>query len=600
MGNPIDDPLNITLPESLHSGTRNIYVAAWKTCTFRLMHDPLDSNRDRWFNNTPAVTDGNEVKYLIRGTDAYEDMASCIRAAGSPVTRDLPRQGPAVIYLLGWDLNGNSYFGTELVAGDGESTVEKLFQKASANGAEIRVMAWANGVMTPFEKPSTIYAIDAINRIPTGRGIVDWKTGIWWNPPVTNSFFHIGAHHQKVLVTRGPGKVAAFLGGIDIDPTRIDKPAKNAILDFGWQDVHCRIVGPAANSVMLLFRQRWDDYINGNDKDANHDQHKPTFKDALDEAKRNRLTADQIPPDAVAKVDNAPYRQSVQICRTFHSGLYDRIAPGGLGGEKTIRDLVKRAVGQAERFIYMEDQYLFSMEISDALKAALAKASFRCLIILITHDEQINAEIGGQGSYRRALFIQNLKSGPGGEKVKVFKHKSRYVHAKIYLVDDKFAIIGSANCNRRGMQHDSEVAAGIFDRSSDKEEVLHFARRLRMRLWATHFNFSGQSNDPNRPTNDDSEFCEVADGVGSAVHWMKLPPNARVMPYQENNDLNLAIQTLKQKKAELIDRAKKSVPRVGNQPSAIEIALILYLNRYTNDQAGVDKAWDELFDPKDP
>jgi len=59
-----------------------------------------------------------------------------------------------------------------------------------------------------------------------------------------------------------------------------------------------------------------------------------------------------------------------------------------------------------------------------------------------------------------------------------------YVHAKTWIFDDRFAIIGSANCNQRGWTHDSESCVGTFDESKDTPGTYTFAHRLRIRLWA--------------------------------------------------------------------------------------------------------------------
>ncbi len=591
MGDPIQDPLNISLPEDLQLDSRAVLVAPYKLSTFRLMHDPFDPNRDRWFeqNNMPRVSDGNEAKCLIRGEETYEDMAGSMREAATSDPQR-PWNSPGFIYLAGWDLQQGGYDNMQMLAGDASSTPQKIFEAAAAAQTEVRVMAWANGTKTPFDPPFTAAAIDEVNRLSTGRGIVDWKTGVWWDPPVTQRRFHNGSHHQKVMMTHGSYALISYLGGIDLDPGRLDGKTP------GWQDVHCRVRGPAADDVLLAFRQRWDDYINGNDPDANHDTHQPAFTDPLDKSKRNGLAAGRMAPSR--PVDGEPYRQSVQVCRTFHSQLYDRIAPGHLAGEKTIRQMVKHAINQAEQFIYIEDQYLFSMEISNELKNAIAKGSFRYLIILISDDNHYNAEVADQKPYRRAQFLKNLLNAPGGEKVKVFVRRDRYVHSKIYIVDDKFAVIGSANCNRRGMQHDSEISAGIYDKSSDKEQALHFARRMRMRLWATHLNISAQSSDPNRPANSQAEFAELADGVGSAIHWIKRAQNVRVAEYVVNEDLNMAIKGLERTKNEIKASVTQHAP-AGFQ-GQINAALDLIFLKFTLDKRGVDNAWDDLIDPGDP
>ena len=44
-----------------------------------------------------------------------------------------------------------------------------------------------------------------------------------------------------------------------------------------------------------------------------------------------------------------------------------------------------------------------------------------------------------------------------------------YVHAKVWIFDDQFAVIASVNTNRRSWTHDSEVAAGISDEGQPDE-----------------------------------------------------------------------------------------------------------------------------------
>lgn len=67
--------------------------------------------------------------------------------------------------------------------------------------------------------------------------------------------------------------------------------------------------------------------------------------------------------------------------------------------------------------------------------------------------------------------------------------KDLYVHAKAWVFDDKFAIIGSANCNNRGYYSDGEAVAGIADKNPGGTR-LWFAHRLRMALWMKHLDLS--------------------------------------------------------------------------------------------------------------
>jgi phosphatidylserine/phosphatidylglycerophosphate/cardiolipin synthase-like enzyme len=88
-------------------------------------------------------------------------------------------------------------------------------------------------------------------------------------------------------------------------------------------------------------------------------------------------------------------------------------------------------------------------------------------------------------------------------------------------MDDRFAIIGSANANRRGLTHDSEVTAGIYDPSDDP-----LPHRLRVALWAEHLNMDTPSG-----------RASLADGVASARFWLSPPSGARIAPYDENADI---------------------------------------------------------------
>ena len=101
------------------------------------------------------------------------------------------------------------------------------------------------------------------------------------------------------------------------------------------------------------------------------------------------------------------------------------------------------------------------------------------------------------------------------------KDGTPFVHSKVYIIDDQFAIIGSANCNRRGIDSDTEVVAGIADTSTLDHPALHFAHRFRVALWAHHLNLD-------TPTG----HAELLDGVASAVHWAKPPAGAQIEPYQ--------------------------------------------------------------------
>lgn len=74
-------------------------------------------------------------------------------------------------------------------------------------------------------------------------------------------------------------------------------------------------------------------------------------------------------------------------------------------------------------------------------------------------------------------------------------HEQVYVHSKLMIVDDRVAIIGSANINDRSLRgsRDSEIAVIVEDgmivpsrMNGNSYMVGRFAHSLRMRLWRLH------------------------------------------------------------------------------------------------------------------
>ncbi|MBK8258034.1 MAG: hypothetical protein IPK82_35880 [Polyangiaceae bacterium] len=174
-------------------------------------------------------------------------------------------------------------------------------------------------------------------------------------------------------------------------------------------------------------------------------------------------------------------------------------------------------ISKAQKFIYVEDQYLVSMDISNSLKAALP--NIQKLIILICPTGSVNNELF-QTDSRRKAFLDNIGTfnTPGG---KLFVSTSNvFIHAKVVIVDDKAAVVGSANNNRRGYTHDSEQAVTIFD--VNKSKKWFWPHELRMNLWKKHLG---------------GKPIDYVDPIASAVHWETARGSALPFVPDPKNDL---------------------------------------------------------------
>ena len=100
----------------------------------------------------------------------------------------------------------------------------------------------------------------------------------------------------------------------------------------------------------------------------------------------------------------------------------------------------------------------------------------------------------------RLQAIDTCRSA-AADRVHVFDLENRagtpvYVHAKVAVIDDVWACVGSANLNRRSWSHDSELSCAVLDETRDPREPVDpaglgdgarsFARDLRLTLVREH------------------------------------------------------------------------------------------------------------------
>jgi phosphatidylserine/phosphatidylglycerophosphate/cardiolipin synthase-like enzyme len=147
-----------------------------------------------------------------------------------------------------------------------------------------------------------------------------------------------------------------------------------------------------------------------------------------------------------------------------------------------------QAIGAAQRYVYIEDQYFFEypggdhrFELYPHLHAAAARGVKVILVGSGTRDPAeiaplINATVNKD---LQAKIIDPLPR-PLRRNVGLWRVEHLTVHTKVVLVDDVFAAVGSANFFSRSMAGvDTELTAALV---STGDAV----RDLRVRLWAEH------------------------------------------------------------------------------------------------------------------
>jgi phosphatidylserine/phosphatidylglycerophosphate/cardiolipin synthase-like enzyme len=169
-------------------------------------------------------------------------------------------------------------------------------------------------------------------------------------------------------------------------------------------------------------------------------------------------------------------------------------------GEFTVWASYINAIKKAEKYIYIEDQYLYPFgfkpyfersggtgrdsDIFYQLGEAI-KRGVDVICLVPGRNDAILKHYEFQGRRRGADYLRRISEEyPGAGRFMLSKlqagKKDPVIHSKVMLVDDELALVGSANVAQRSMCMCSEIHMAIID---EKNEL---ARDLRLALWGEH------------------------------------------------------------------------------------------------------------------
>jgi len=259
-------------------------------------------------------------------------------------------------------------------------------------------------------------------------------------------------HHEKTIVIDDR---VAFVGGIDLTSESGDRfdthdhPPRSHI---GWHDACARIEGPAVMDVAESFRMRW-----------------------------HEVSGEQLRP--VAPSDPAGDIE-LQVVRTIPERVYAAVPRGDF----RILESYVRALRAAERFVYIENQFLWSPEIETVLVDKLTNPphpDFRLVLVL-----PAKANTGADDT--RGVLGELIEADADAGRLLACTLYARsgaltdhvYIHAKIAIVDDAWLTLGSANLNEHSLFNDTEMNIVLHDPG--------LATATRRRLWAEHLELSDE------------------------------------------------------------------------------------------------------------
>ena len=393
----------------------------------------LDAGESPWATGQPPPRAGNAIEILIDGAEALPVIASELSSARSH------------IHLTNWFLSPDF----DLVRGEQPVVLRHLLAEL-AERVDVRILVWA-GAPLPLFRPSRREVRDMRDRL-TKDTRIECELDAKERP--------MHCHHEKTIVIDDR---IAFVGGIDLTTEsgdRFDSVQHPARVAIGWHDATARIEGPAVADVAEHFRMRW-----------------------------HEVKGEQLPP--VVPSERAG-EVELQVVRTVPEHTYAAVPRG----EFRIVESYTAAIRNAQRFIYLENQFLWSPEIARLLREKLVNPptpDFRLLLVLPSNPksgnddtrgvlaELIDADVDNGRILACALYA---RSGPRADPI--------YVHAKIAIIDDHWLTLGSANLNEHSLFNDTEMNVVAHNPE--------LALRTRQRLWAEHLELSADQipADPTR------------------------------------------------------------------------------------------------------
>jgi phosphatidylserine/phosphatidylglycerophosphate/cardiolipin synthase-like enzyme len=157
------------------------------------------------------------------------------------------------------------------------------------------------------------------------------------------------------------------------------------------------------------------------------------------------------PPDPAPRGSH-----TVQLLRTYPNLRRGYgFAPDG---ERSIARSYLKVLRRARSLIYLEDQYLWSHQVSAPFAAALAaNAGLQMIAVIPRYPDQDGCLSNPPNIVGHNLALEMLHRS-GGNRVTVYGIENRAgtpvdVHVKVCIIDDVWASVGSDNFNRRSWTH---------------------------------------------------------------------------------------------------------------------------------------------------
>ncbi len=248
--------------------------------------------------------------------------------------------------------------------------------------------------------------------------------------------------HRRVLIVDG---AVGFAGGVGI----ADVWTGDAEDPEHWRETHLCIEGPALRELYGAFLETWT------------------------EATGEVLTVDHVP-------EASGFDDGVEV-------LVSRSTPTGWATATTL--LFYAAIAGAQKRLWLTTAYFVPDRAFEDVLCATAKRGVD--VRLLINGQHVDKEVTRQAA--RRSYAKLLDAG-----VRIFEYDQTMLHAKVILVDDGWANVGSGNFDNRSLDLDLELNVAVVNPDCVAELEKDFLEDLavsqeidpqawRERPWRTRF-----------------------------------------------------------------------------------------------------------------
>ena len=228
--------------------------------------------------------------------------------------------------------------------------------------------------------------------------------------------------HRRILIVDG---VVAFSGGVGI----ADVWTGNAQDPEHWRETHLLIEGPAVTDLFGAFSENWVEATGG-----------------------------LLAGPHVAGVESFDDGVALQVVRSTPTG-----------GATAATQLFYAAIAGAEERVWLTTAYFAP---DRTFEDVLCEASGQGVDVrIMVNGQEVDKEIARQAG--RRSYTRLLESG-----VRVFEYDKTMLHAKVLIVDDRWANVGSGNFDSRSFDLDLEINVALVDAELVAQLSGHFLEDL--------------------------------------------------------------------------------------------------------------------------